>query len=97
MTLDEATSSVDYRTDTAIHEAITTEFNDASLIIVAHRLQTIMTADRILVLDAGRKVEFDSPGALLRRGGAFKALVDDSGDKEALYEVAQRRATSSAK
>ncbi len=56
-----------------------------------------MTADKILVLDAGRIVEFDSPEALLRREGAFKALVDGSGDKEALYELVERRATSSAK
>lgn len=57
------------------------------MIIVAHRLQTIMNADRVLVLDAGRLVEFDSPAALLQKGGMFRALVDESGDKDALYEL----------
>jgi ABC-type multidrug transport system fused ATPase/permease subunit len=88
--LDEATASVDYETDTAIQNVIATEFNDVTLIIVAHRLQTIMTADKVLVLDAGRVVEFDSPKALLEKeGGAFKALVDNSGDKEKLYGLAK--------
>lgn len=44
-----------------------------------------MTADKILVLDAGKVVEFDSPAALLAKDGAFKALVDGSGDRDALY------------
>jgi len=83
--LDEATASVDYKTDTAIQEVIASEFNDRTLIIVAHRLQTIMSADKILVLDAGKVVEFDSPAALLKKGGTFKALVDGSGDRDNLY------------
>lgn len=94
---DEATAlAVDYRTDAAIQEAIATEFNDMTLIIVAHRLQTIMTADKILVLDAGKVVEFDSPEALLKQGGAFKSLVDGSGDKENLYELARGGAAASS-
>ncbi|KAG8882435.1 hypothetical protein FRB97_008251 [Tulasnella sp. 331] len=94
--LDEATASVDYKTDIAIQEAIAKEFNDSTLIIIAHRLQTIMAADKILVLDAGEVVEFDSPAALLANGGAFKALVDGSGDHEALYRLVKgAEATSS--
>lgn len=89
--LDEATASVDYKTDTAIQEVIATEFEDMTLIIVAHRLQTIMTADKILVLDAGKVVEFDTPRALLAKDGTFKALVDGSGDKDLLYEMASRK------
>jgi len=88
--LDEATASVDYKTDTAIQEVIASEFDDVTLIIVAHRLQTIMTADKVLVLDAGRVVEFDTTRALLERDGTFKALVDGSGDKELLYSMAKR-------
>lgn len=87
--LDEATASVDHRTDAAIQEAIAWEFNDTTMIIIAHRLRTVMTVDKILVLDAGNVVEFDSPAALLRRGGSFKALVDGSGDREALYTLAK--------
>ncbi|KAG8914828.1 hypothetical protein FRC01_003897, partial [Tulasnella sp. 417] len=96
--LDEATASVDYKTDAAIQEAIATEFNDMTLIVVAHRLQTIMNADKILVLDAGRMVEFDTPQALLAREGShFKALVDGSGDKDALYELTRKKGQGSSR
>ncbi|KAG8864758.1 hypothetical protein FRB96_003344 [Tulasnella sp. 330] len=86
--LDEATASVDYKTDAAIQRAIASEFTDMTLIIVAHRLQTVMAVDKILVLDAGQVVEFDSPSALMEKGGTFKAMVDESGDREALYKLA---------
>ncbi|KAG8887722.1 hypothetical protein FRB98_009106 [Tulasnella sp. 332] len=85
--LDEATASVDYKIDTAIQDAIASEFEDTTLIIVAHRLHTIMSADKILVLDAGRMVEFDSPRALLKKESAFKALVDGSGDHKVLLNL----------
>lgn len=95
--VDEATASVDYKTDAAIQEAIATEFNDMTLIIVAHRLQTIMNADKILVLDAGQVVEFDTPQALLAKDGSrFKALVDGSGDRDALYELARKKGQGSS-
>ncbi|KAG8928379.1 hypothetical protein FRC02_006990 [Tulasnella sp. 418] len=90
--LDEATASVDYATDAAIQQVIATEFNDRTLIIVAHRLQTVMGSDKVLVLDAGKVIEFDTPANLLEKeGGSFKALVDGSGDREALYEIARRK------
>ncbi|KZV74802.1 P-loop containing nucleoside triphosphate hydrolase protein [Peniophora sp. CONT] len=95
--LDEATSSIDYKTDTIIQKSLRTELGgDVTLLIVAHRLQTIMDADKVMVLDAGRIVEFDAPRVLLARsGGYFKALVDESADKEALYAVAYGSAVSS--
>ncbi|CAE7212544.1 unnamed protein product [Rhizoctonia solani] len=88
--LDEATAAIDYNTDTAIQKSIRTELNDRTLIIVAHRLQTICDADKIMVLEAGKIIEFDSPAALLRKeSGAFKSLVDESGDRDALYAMAK--------
>ncbi|KAG9120977.1 hypothetical protein FRC07_003265, partial [Ceratobasidium sp. 392] len=84
--LDEATAAIDYKTDTAIQTSLRTELADKTLIIVAHRLQTVCDADKIMVLEAGKIVEFDTPIALLRNErGAFRALVDESGDKDALY------------
>ncbi|KAG9103574.1 hypothetical protein FRC06_009826 [Ceratobasidium sp. 370] len=91
--LDEATAAIDYNTDTAIQHSIRTELNDMTLIIVAHRLQTICDADKIMVLEAGKIVEFDSPAALLQKdGGVFKSLVDESGDRDALYAMAKKQA-----
>ncbi|KAF8758901.1 P-loop containing nucleoside triphosphate hydrolase protein [Rhizoctonia solani] len=88
--LDEATAAIDYNTDTAIQKSIRTELKDRTLIIVAHRLQTICDADKIMVLEAGKIVEFDSPAALLQKeSGAFKSLVDESGDRDALYAMAK--------
>jgi ABC-type multidrug transport system fused ATPase/permease subunit len=74
--LDEATASVDVATDELIQRAIRAEFEGATVITIAHRLNTVMDCDRIMVLDGGRLVEFDRPSALQRRhGGAFAALV----------------------
>ena len=86
--LDEATSSIDYKTDTIIQSSLRKELgSDVTLLIVAHRLQTIMDASKIMVLDAGRGAEFDSPGRLLKKSGLFKALVEESADKDALYAM----------
>lgn len=90
--LDEATSAIDYKTDSAIQSSLRNELNNVTQIIVAHRLQTIIDADKIMVLDAGKLVEFGSPLELLRNEqGMLRALVDESGDKEALYAAAHGR------
>ncbi|CCL98867.1 uncharacterized protein FIBRA_00874 [Fibroporia radiculosa] len=88
--LDEATSAIDYATDAIIQESLRKELNNGvTLLTVAHRLQTIMDADRIMVLDAGRIVEFGKPYELLQKeAGRLRALVDESGDKDRLYAMA---------
>ncbi|XP_059172943.1 multidrug resistance-associated protein 1-like [Physella acuta] len=63
--LDEATAAVDMETDTLIQNTIRTEFSTCTIITIAHRLNTIMDYDRIMVLDAGIVKELDSPSALL--------------------------------
>ncbi|OCH84390.1 P-loop containing nucleoside triphosphate hydrolase protein, partial [Obba rivulosa] len=94
--LDEATSAIDYATDAIIQRSLRNELGkDVTLLTIAHRLQTIMDADKIMVLDAGKIVEFDKPSELLKNPkGMLRALVEESGDKEALYNMAQG-ATSS--
>ncbi|KAF8528012.1 hypothetical protein BU17DRAFT_81241 [Hysterangium stoloniferum] len=88
--LDEATSAIDYATDAIIQNTLREVLKDATLITVAHRLQTIMDADKIIVLDAGNMVEFDTPSNLLKKDdGYLKSLVDESGDRAALYEMAE--------
>ncbi|KAJ7741259.1 P-loop containing nucleoside triphosphate hydrolase protein [Mycena metata] len=88
--LDEATSAIDYKTDSIIQTSLRQELQgDVSLITVAHRLQTIMDADKIMVLDAGRIVEFDTPKELLKiKDGKLRALVEESGDRDTLFAMA---------
>ncbi|KAJ7646949.1 hypothetical protein FB45DRAFT_891892 [Roridomyces roridus] len=90
MILDEATSAIDYKTDAVIQKSLRELPSDTTLFTVAHRLQTIMDADKIMVLDAGRVVEYDAPKTLLqKKDGLLRALVDESGDREALYKMAR--------
>ncbi|GAA5893310.1 uncharacterized protein JCM6883_007628 [Sporobolomyces salmoneus] len=81
--LDEATASVDFATDSRIQQTIRTEFNDKTLLIIAHRLRTIIDADRVLVMDAGRVAEFDTPLNLYRQtDGIFHSMCERSGITE---------------
>ena len=74
--LDEATANVDYKTDCLIQEVIRSRFKNSTVITIAHRLNTIMDYDKVLVLDQGRVVEFDKPEVLLRMdNGYFSRLV----------------------
>ncbi|KAG2416315.1 hypothetical protein HFD88_007530 [Aspergillus terreus] len=90
MVLDEATSAVDMETDALIQRSIRAEFgrNASSLLVIAHRLSTIADFDRILVMDAGRAVEFGTPQDLMRiPGGVFRNLVENSGEKSVVEEM----------
>ncbi|PBK89773.1 P-loop containing nucleoside triphosphate hydrolase protein [Armillaria gallica] len=91
--LDEATSAIDYKTDSIIQSSLRNELGtDATLITVAHRLQTVMDADRIMVLDAGHIVEFDTPQTLLKDPhGKLRSLVDKSADRDLLYAMAEQK------
>lgn len=79
--LDEATSAVDNDTDSWIQDTIRNEF-DCTLIVVAHRLRTIASFDRVVVIDDGRIGEIGTPSELLRANGLFYDLVQKSQDKE---------------
>lgn len=90
MVLDEATSAVDMATDTLIQRSIRSEFgrNATTLLVIAHRLSTIVDFDRILVMDAGRVVEFGSPRDLMEiPRGVFKSLVEESGERQVLEDT----------
>ncbi|XP_062352441.1 ATP-binding cassette sub-family C member 2 isoform X2 [Cinclus cinclus] len=77
--LDEATAAVDLETDNLIQTTIRSEFADCTVLTIAHRLHTIMDSNRVMVLQAGQIVEFDSPEKLLMKDGIFSAMAKDAG------------------
>ncbi|XP_047949576.1 ABC transporter C family member 2-like [Salvia hispanica] len=84
--LDEATAAVDVGTDALIQKTIREEFKSCTMLIIAHRLNTIIDCDNILLLDSGKVVEFDTPEALLRQeGSAFSKMVQSTGAANAEY------------
>ncbi|KFW76415.1 Canalicular multispecific organic anion transporter 1, partial [Manacus vitellinus] len=77
--LDEATAAVDLETDHLIQTTIRSEFSDCTVLTIAHRLHTIMDSNRVMVLQAGQIVEFDSPEELLQKQGIFSLMAKDAG------------------
>ncbi|KAI9931721.1 hypothetical protein ASPWEDRAFT_150886 [Aspergillus wentii DTO 134E9] len=91
MVLDETTSAVDMDTDKLIQRSIREELPHVStLLVIAHRLSTIADFDKILVLDAGRGVEFGTPRDLMEQGGAFRELVERSSERDVLHGIIYR-------
>ena len=76
LVLDEATASVDHNTDELIQSTIRTEFSGCTVLTIAHRLNTILDYNRVMVLDKGKIVEFDDPKTLLQNpDSSFYALA----------------------
>ncbi|KAJ7116426.1 P-loop containing nucleoside triphosphate hydrolase protein [Mycena epipterygia] len=87
--LDEATASVDLETDHKIQRTIQTQFKDNTLLCIAHRLRTIISYDRILVLEAGNIAEFDTPMTLFNQPDSiFRGLCEKSSITSADIEKA---------
>ncbi|KAG1703501.1 hypothetical protein DVH05_007448 [Phytophthora capsici] len=77
---DEATAAIDRETDQKLQRVIRTAFAKSTVLTIAHRLDTILDSDRILVLDGGRAVEFESPAKLVGKGqGHFFELMREGG------------------
>ena len=87
LVLDEATSAVDMETNALIQRSIREEFCNSTLLVVAHRLSTVVDFDQILVLSDGQVVEYDRPDVLAQNHGAFWRMLHDSGEKEALRDL----------
>ncbi|KAJ7319899.1 hypothetical protein JRQ81_019410, partial [Phrynocephalus forsythii] len=91
--IDEATANVDPRTDELIQKTIREKFAQCTVLTIAHRLNTIIDSDRIMVLDAGRLKEYDEPYILLQqKESLFYKMVQQVGKAEAssLMEMAKQ-------
>lgn len=87
--MDEATASIDYATDAKIQETIREIKN--TTITIAHRLQTIIDYDKVLVLDKGEVVEYGAPWDLVETdGGAFRGMCDMTGEGDMLRKLAKK-------
>lgn len=80
LVLDEATAAVDLETDELIQKTIREEFKDCTIITIAHRLNTIIDYDKIIVMDDGRISEFETPQRLLEdESSSFYSMAKDAG------------------
>lgn len=90
LVMDEATSSLDGAADARLQAVIRREFAECTCLTIAHRLNTVVDADRICVLEQGEVREVGSPSALWKKRGLFYAMVEATGDvglKEALESL----------
>lgn len=80
LVLDEATAAIDVETDSIIQETIRRQFADCTILTIAHRINTVLDSDRILVLDKGSIAEFESPTALLEnKDSIFYSMAKEAG------------------
>lgn len=92
LVLDEATANVDPQTDALIQRTIRTKFQQCTVLTIAHRLNTIMDSDKVLVMEAGIMVEYDHPHILMQNEeGHFYKMVQETGKAMAqqLHTVAE--------
>ncbi|KAJ2804590.1 hypothetical protein H4R20_002444 [Coemansia guatemalensis] len=79
LVLDEATAAIDNTTDKIIQQTIRTEFKDCTVLTIAHRLDTVIDSDMILVIDAGQLAEYDTPKNLIaNKDSIFTKLVEEA-------------------
>ena len=76
--MDEATANIDYKTETFLQNSINQQLKDCTVITIAHRIKTIINYDKILVLNNGEIVEYDTPQNLLEKKGLFYQLYKES-------------------
>ena len=76
MVFDDSLSAVDAETDAKIRAALKKQMGKATVILISHRITTLMQADQILVLDNGKIAEMGTHEELVRRGGIYKSIYD---------------------
>lgn len=80
--VDEATANIDVKTESIIYKAMNEAFKNSTVITVAHRLNTVINSDRILVLEGGLLKEYDNPQVLLKNPNSFFASLYNESQKE---------------
>ncbi|KAI8590273.1 P-loop containing nucleoside triphosphate hydrolase protein [Geranomyces variabilis] len=89
--LDEASASIDYVADALIQKAIRETFKSSTVLTIAHRIRSIADYDRVLVLDSGAVVEYDTPANLMdMEGGIFARMCRQTGQAEELRALASK-------
>ena len=79
---------MDPSTDALIQRTISSEFSDRTVLTIAHRLNTIINSNRIMVLDAGQIVEFASGEELIKnKDSVLRGMIDESKDRKQLYRA----------
>uniref|UniRef100_A0A670K068 ABC-type glutathione-S-conjugate transporter n=1 Tax=Podarcis muralis TaxID=64176 RepID=A0A670K068_PODMU len=79
LVLDEATAAVDLETDLQIQATIRTQFRECTVLTIAHRVNTLLDCDRVLVMESGRVAEFNAPETLIAQKGLFYRMAEESG------------------
>nr|XP_034987531.1 multidrug resistance-associated protein 6-like [Zootoca vivipara] len=79
LVLDEATAAVDLETDLQIQATIRTQFRECTVLTIAHRVNTLLDCDRVLVMKSGQVAEFDAPETLIAQKGLFYRMAEESG------------------
>ena len=82
--LDEATANIDVNTEGKVTDLLNSSFKQSTVLIIAHRINTVLNCDRIMALEGGEIIEFDTPQNLLRNeAGYFKSIYEKMLQEEA--------------
>lgn len=93
--LDEATASIDYKSDAQIQQTIREEFGETTILTIAHRLKSIVDYDMILVMDHGRAMEYAPPYELLnKKDSIFYSMCEKTGELDVLLNIAEKSAAA---
>ena len=97
VSLPSSTANIDGETDSFIQRMLRTRFTGTTLLTIAHRLETIMDYDKILVMENGKAAEFGTPSDLIENNGIFTELVNATGEGATVLIAMAKEATAQRK
>lgn len=89
LVLDEPTANVDSHTDKLLQKSVKENFDGSTIIAVAHRLDTVISYDKILVLGGGSVLEYGSPCELIQTDGHFASMIRDTGEEMSKFLISK--------